>query len=68
MGMVHYFLWLTMSLMYLIAGPPLTAHFIDNSGIQHGKCQAGREREREGVTEKKRERERERERERVTEK
>lgn len=34
MGIVHYFLGLTMSLMYLIAGPPLTAHFLGNPGIQ----------------------------------
>lgn len=34
MGIVHYFQGLTMSLMCLIAGPPLTAHFPDNPGIQ----------------------------------
>lgn len=34
MGIVRYFSGLTMSLMYLIAGPPLTAHFTDNPGIQ----------------------------------
>lgn len=34
MGIVRYFPGLTMSLMYLIAGPPLTAHFTDNPGFQ----------------------------------
>lgn len=34
MGIVHYFLGLTMSLMCLMAGPPLTAHFPDNPGAQ----------------------------------
>lgn len=49
MGIVHYFLGLTMSLMYLIAGPPLTAHFLDNPGIQFTTRQGKRERgEREG--------------------
>lgn len=49
MGIVHYFLELTMSLMYLIAGPPLTAHFLDNPGIQFTTRQGKRERgEREG--------------------
>ena len=57
MGIVHYFLGLTMSLMYLIAGPPLTAHFLDNPGIQFTTRQDERERDRQ------RERERERERE-----
>ena len=47
MGIVHYFLGLTMSLMYLIAGPPLTAHFRDNPGIQFTTRQGERERERE---------------------
>lgn len=47
MGIVHYFLWLTMSLMYLIAGPSLTAHFLDNPGIQFTMWQGKRERERE---------------------
>lgn len=45
MGIVHYFLGLTMSLMYLIAGPPLTAHFLDNPGIQFTTRQGKRERE-----------------------
>lgn len=48
MGIVHYFLGLTMSLMYLIAGPPLTAHFLDNPGIQFTTRQGKRERQREG--------------------
>lgn len=47
MGIVHYFLGLTMSLMYLIAGPPLTAHFLDNPGIQFTTRQGKRERQRE---------------------
>lgn len=47
MGIVHYFLGLTMSLMYLIAGPPLTAHFLDNPGIQSTTRQGKRETERE---------------------
>lgn len=46
MGIVHYFLGLTMSLMYLIAGPPLTAHFLDNPGIQFTPRQGKRDRER----------------------
>lgn len=46
MGIVHYFLGLTMSLMYLIAGPPLTAHFLDNPGIQFTTRQGERERQR----------------------
>lgn len=33
-GRVHYFLGPTMSLMCLITGPLLTAHFPDNPGIQ----------------------------------
>lgn len=39
-----------MSLMYLIAGPPLTAHFLDNPGIQSTTRQGerGRDTEREG--------------------
>lgn len=37
-----------MSLMYLIAGPPLTAHFLDNPGIQFTTQQGKRERVREG--------------------
>ena len=57
MGIVHYFLGLTMSLMYLIADPPLTAHFPDNPGIQFTRRQGKRE------TDCERERERERERE-----
>ena len=40
MGTVHYFVGLAMSLMYLIAGPPLTAHFLDNPGIQLGACRS----------------------------
>lgn len=47
MGIVHYFLGLTMSLMYLIAGPPLTAHFLDNPGIQFRARVGEGERERE---------------------
>lgn len=47
MGIVHYFLGLTMSLMYLIAGPPLTAHFRDNPGIQFTTRQGEREKEKE---------------------
>lgn len=59
MGIVHYFLGLTMSLMYLIAGPPLTAHFLDNPGIQFTTRGRARAREREteregGNTEKER--------------
>lgn len=58
MGIVHYFLGLTMSLMYLIAGPPLTAHFLDNPGIQfttrQGKRESGSERERERARRRKR--------------
>lgn len=52
MGIVHYFLGLTMSLMYLIAGPPLTAHFLDNPGIQFTTRQG--KRERHGEREKER--------------
>lgn len=51
MGIVHYFLGLTMSLMYLVAGPPLTAHFLDNPGIQFTTQQGKRETEREGGVE-----------------
>lgn len=43
MGIVHYFLGLTMSLMYLIAGPSLTAHFLDNPGIQFTPRQGKRD-------------------------
>lgn len=40
-----------MSLMYLVAGPPLTAHFLDNPGIQFTTRQGKRETEREGGVE-----------------
>lgn len=37
-----------MSLMYLVVGPlPLTAHFLDNPGIQCTQCERARERESE---------------------
>lgn len=48
MGIVHYFLGLTMSLMCLIVGPPLTAHFPDNPGIQFTPWRGKRERRRRG--------------------
>ena len=47
MGMVHYFLGLAMSLMYLIAGPRLTAHFLDNPGIQFTARPGVRKRDRQ---------------------
>lgn len=48
MGIVHYFLRLTMSLMRLIAGPPLTAHFPDNPGFQFTPWRGKREPRRRG--------------------